>query len=89
VEENKHLEKITDLSQVTYKFYHIMLNRENLTMYNAKDHIKEQSINYIFYYYHLKTFKVEKILEINRGRCGLDRLVVWFSTTFAISAYHH
>jgi len=29
---------------------------------------------------------VEKILEINRGRCGLDRLVVWFTTTFAISA---
>jgi len=24
-----------------------------------------------------------------RGRRGCDRMVVWFTTTYAISAYHH
>jgi hypothetical protein len=28
-------------------------------------------------------------LSINRGHCGHDRMVVGFTTTYAISAYHH
>jgi len=26
---------------------------------------------------------------LTRGRCGRDRMVVGFTTTYAISAYHH
>jgi len=29
------------------------------------------------------------ILQIIRGRDGRDRMVDWFSATYAISAYHH
>ena len=28
-------------------------------------------------------------LKSNRGRCGRDRIVVGFTTTFISSAYHH
>ena len=27
--------------------------------------------------------------KYSRGRCGRDRMVVGFTTTYAISAYHH
>jgi hypothetical protein len=30
-----------------------------------------------------------QVLNEGRGHCGRDRMVVWFTTTFAISAYHY
>jgi dolichyl-phosphate-mannose--protein O-mannosyl transferase len=43
--------------------------------------------NYIVYIT-LQILK-ELIIERERGRCGRDRMVVGFTTTYAISAYHH
>ena len=33
--------------------------------------------------------EILQYLCISRGRRGHDRMVVWFTTTYAISAYHH
>jgi hypothetical protein len=33
--------------------------------------------------------KYVAIPYLTGGRCGLDRMVVGFTTTYAISAYHH
>jgi hypothetical protein len=37
----------------------------------------------------LTTFNRAHVLNINCGRRGRDRMVVGFTTTYAISAYHH
>jgi hypothetical protein len=37
----------------------------------------------------ITTFAVNSKHNINRGRRGRDRIVVGFTTTYVISAYHH
>jgi hypothetical protein len=36
-----------------------------------------------------KIYICREILSNNKGRRGHDRMVVGFTTTYAVSAYHH
>jgi hypothetical protein len=45
-------------------------------------------LEYEFAYFSWLNIKLDILVSI-RGRHGLDRMVVGFITTYAISAYHH
>ena len=38
---------------------------------------------------HLDLLRVLEVLHLHRGRRVRDRMVIGFTTTYAISAYHH
>ena len=46
-----------------------------------------RSYNPSNYQHHI--YKIHLTTENTRGRRGRDRMVVWFTTIYAISAYHH
>jgi len=39
--------------------------------------------------FYVRSYQVHKITNLERGRRGGDRMVVGFTTTCEISAYHH
>jgi hypothetical protein len=46
-------------------------------------HLYGHSLIFIIKYYHLQSN-----LYSTEGRCGHDRMIIGFTTTYAISAYH-
>ena len=49
---------------------------------------KEYLLNRKIATFYIWTFQIN-IFFLNGGRRGHDRMVVWFTTTYAIGAYHH
>jgi hypothetical protein len=79
----EYLEKTTDLSQVTDKLYHIIrVHRENHDLLQVTDKL----YHIMSYGIHLDMCRYQTFV---RGRRGHDRTVIGFTTTCAISAYHH
>ena len=54
-----------------------------------KNHFVEALIQHLIYGIHLRCTVCLRRSLLKRNRCGRDRMVVGFTTTYAISAYHH
>jgi hypothetical protein len=74
---------------VVSSFNHLVYKR---SCWKNMDHSWVEAYIYILCYlwlwYWVKLKKM-KFYSIIRGRCGLDHIVFGFTTTYAISAYHH
>ena len=49
----------------------------------------EDGMVILFFFFRIQSYVMSFVFFTSGGRCGLNRMVVGFTTIYAISAYHH
>ena len=80
------------LNYITFIFIIAYYHRSR--NYNRRSTNKIKNVNIIMkealhVYLHVSLYSTKLLYVFRRGRLGRDRMVVVFTSTYAISAYHH
>jgi len=59
-----------------------------IAKYNYKDFLKCNLVSYLYFGFNI-AYLSYLITIMTWGHCGHDHMVLGFTTTYAISAYHH